>query len=248
MPQKRAATPLLVALLALSALSGPAWSGDWSSTNVQLMSGSGFRLGASQRTTFTVEHANGWDYGSNFLFVDVVDRPDIGTTFYGEAYPSLSLSKLSGRDLSSGSLSDVAVKAGINAGSEPAGSPFRAWLGGLAFNFKVPAFTVLQLDVLAYHVEGVSSTGVQITPVWDARFNAGPVPLRFRGFLDYISAEGTGASETVLTHPQLLMDASHFWGKPGQLYLGLEFIYWYNKFGIKGVTESVPQAMLLWSL
>ena len=43
----------------LAAIAGtPAYALEWSSTNIQLLHGSGYQLGDSERTIFTLEHAN----------------------------------------------------------------------------------------------------------------------------------------------------------------------------------------------
>ncbi|MFK8068468.1 MAG: hypothetical protein AB8D52_09490 [Gammaproteobacteria bacterium] len=47
--------------------------------------------------------------------------------------------------------------------------------------------------------------------------------------------------------PRLLLDVGNVFGyKQGKLMAGIEYQYWHNKFGIKGVTESVVQAQLMW--
>ncbi len=75
---------------------------EWTSSNFQILHGSGFKLGADARSTITVEHANGWRYGDNFLFIDVTQRDDVGVEVYGEWFPRMSLSRLSNKDLSIG--------------------------------------------------------------------------------------------------------------------------------------------------
>ena len=64
---------------------------EWSSSNIQLLSGDGFHLGSSRHNTITLEHADGWRYGENFLFIDVIQRSDIGIEVYGEWYPRTKL-------------------------------------------------------------------------------------------------------------------------------------------------------------
>jgi nucleoside-specific outer membrane channel protein Tsx len=77
---------------------------DWTTNDIQLLYGSGFRLGPSERATVTVEHANTWKYGSNYFFADIVDRSDIGVEIYSEVYTYLSFNKISGNHLSVGPL------------------------------------------------------------------------------------------------------------------------------------------------
>lgn len=61
----------------------------------------------------TLEHINGWKYGDNFFFVDITnaDKSDEerSTSFYGEISPRISLSKVTGKDLSFGIVKDVLI-------------------------------------------------------------------------------------------------------------------------------------------
>ncbi|MFT5396133.1 MAG: nucleoside-specific outer membrane channel protein Tsx [Gammaproteobacteria bacterium] len=82
---------------------------EWSSSNIQLLSGGGFELGSSRHNTITLEHADGWRYGENFLFIDVIQRSDIGLEVYGEWYPRLSLNKLSNKNFSKGVFNDFSI-------------------------------------------------------------------------------------------------------------------------------------------
>ncbi|MBI4917852.1 MAG: hypothetical protein HY825_18580 [Acidobacteria bacterium] len=60
-----------------------------------------------------------------------------------------------------------------------------------------------------------------------------------------IGREGEREAQ-LLAQPQVLVDLGPLWGNEGQVMLGIEYQYWRNKFGIAGVTESAPQAMVLW--
>jgi hypothetical protein len=56
---------LIVALL-FFLVSSTSYAFDWTASNVQFLYGSDFEFGIEDRTTTTVEHANGWSYGQNF--------------------------------------------------------------------------------------------------------------------------------------------------------------------------------------
>ena len=59
----------------------------------------------------------------------------------------------------------------------------------------------------------------------------------FEGFADFTSAEGSSHSN-LLTQPQLLYH-------PGKsIAFGIEYQYWKNRLGLKGLDESTPQALL----
>jgi nucleoside-specific outer membrane channel protein Tsx len=219
---------------------------EWTSNNIQLLSGDGFELGSSRHNTVTVEHADGWRYGENYLFMDIIQSDDIGLEVYGEWYPRLSLNKIANKNLSFSVVKDFSIVGGINAGSEPANDPFVAFLLGGGISFDIPHTEFIQLDVMAYKQEGGDSIGIQITPAWSIPFSLGGLNFRFTGFVDWVSADATGGVDYILTQPQLLLDVGQLSGHDKKLYVGIEYWYWHNKFGIKGVNEESLQAMLLY--
>jgi len=220
---------------------------EWTSNNIQLLSGDGFELGSSRQNTITIEHADGWQYGENFLFIDIVQRNNTGLEAYGEWYPRLSLNKLSNKVHSFGIFKDFSIVGGVNAGSEPSADPFVAYLLGGGISFDIPHTEFIQLDVMAYKQEDVDSTGIQITPAWSIPFSFAGLNFKFTGFLDWVSAAATGKASYVLTQPRLLLDVGELSGHGDKFYVGIEYWYWHNKFGIKGVTEESLQAMLLYN-
>lgn len=222
----------------------PAYAG-WQASNLQLLHGSDYILGSAHRSTLTLEHVRGGDLGDLFVFVDATHRDDIGAEYYGEVYGQIGLSNLTGRAWRLGPIKDVSLSLGLNAGSEPESAPFRAWLAGVSLDFDVP-FQLLQLDIHGYRDESAPHVGVQITPAWDARFNVGAQEFRFRGFADWISGQASASGKAqLLTQPQLLWNLGKAAGMRDALWLGLEYQYWRNKYGVPGAKESLPQLTLM---
>jgi nucleoside-specific outer membrane channel protein Tsx len=232
----------------LSFVSSSALAFEWTSSDIQLLHGNDFKLGDKDRTTVTVEHADGWKYGSNFFFVDIVDRNDIGVEIYAEVYTYLSLNKLSGHDFSVGVIKDISLMTGLNISNKPENDNFKAYLLGLNFEFSAPLFDYLQLSVSAYKDDNVNNKyGMQITPVWSIPFEVAKIKFKFRGFTDFNIGNTNAAGRfTILSQPQLLVDVGDLVGlKSDKVYIGTEYSHWHNKFGIKGVNEHVAQAMII---
>jgi len=145
-----------------------------------------------------------------------------------------------------GIFNDFSIVAGINAGSEPSADPFAAYLLGGGISFKIPHTEFIQLDVMAYKQDNVNSVGLQITPAWSIPFTLCGLDFKFRGFLDWVSAAATGGLDYILTQPQLLFNAGKLSGQSDKFYVGIEYWYWHNKFGIKGITEESIQATILY--
>jgi nucleoside-specific outer membrane channel protein Tsx len=210
---------------------------EWHSTNVQLLHGHGFKLTEPTQSTFTLEHANGWAYGDNFFYIDVpLDQKD---EWNYELSPRLSLSKIFNQDLSGGVIADVLI-----SGTLERARGFDAYLIGGALDFNVPGFNYFQTNWYSRNNPDVAGTGWQTTWVWSRPFEIAGQKLTFDGYFDY--AEYEEGDKNFFTQPQLLLDIGDTFNfaEEGKVQAGLEWRYWHNKYGIEGVTESAPQAMV----
>lgn len=219
-----------------------AQAADWNTTSLWYLHGNTFKLGDSERDILRVEHADGWKYGDNYFFFDLVDSSTGGTTLYGEIVPRFSLSKISGRKMAFGPVQDVLLTGAINAGS----NNFRAYLYGASVDLGVPGFSYFQLNAYVRDDQNQHGSTWQITPVWLYQFSFGSLKFSLQGFIDYAGSEGS-AARNLLAAPRLWLDLGALWGAPGHLEAGMEYLYWHNKFGVQGVTESVFQPSVRWT-
>jgi nucleoside-specific outer membrane channel protein Tsx len=256
------------ALALAFALPGAVHAAQWSDTEIQLLHGDRFHDKGDQvdisKTIVTLQHASGWAYGRNFFFVDLLKsdgHDEHAGEAYGEFYSTFSAAKIGGFDGSRHVLKDVGLTLGLNYGAKNNAfrSNPRVLLAGPTFDLGLPHFTFFNVDVLAYHDTGTFSgfggghlcgraaTTYQVTPSWKLPFTLGGEKFSFEGFLDWIGPHGTCAQQ-VLTQPQLRWDLGNHWGKPDQVFLGLEYQYWNNKFGVHGQRDNLVQALLVWKL
>ena len=168
---------------------------------------------------------------------------------YGEIYSTFSLGKILDKDLSFAIVKDIGITGGVNLG-EDMNSPlsgFRAWLYGVTVDFDLPGFDYFNVDFLRQRVTEPADIGTswQITPVWRFRFQIADTKWSLEGFADFIGKNGYFARQA-LAQPQLRLDIGDFFNNSDHLYLGIEYQYWHNKYGIKGLHDRVPQALLLW--
>jgi len=254
---------LLGALAGAGAIAGNAAALEWSDTEVQYLRGREFREPYNPdhigKQTVTFQHADGHAYGRNFLFIDTLksdDKDASATEFYGEGYASLSLSKLSGTSWAYGAVRDLNLTAGINYGHKSYSNyninP-RVLLPGITVDLNLPGFAFFNVDMLAYidrgrfagNDNGCNADTYQLTPAWKLPFSIAGEKFSFEGFIDVIGAHGNCVRQ-VLSQPQLRWDIGNHFGPSDKLYLGIEYQFWNNKFGVRGVRESFPEALLVW--
>lgn len=234
-------TIYLCLLVLLSSV--PAAAQTWNAFNSQLLYGTGFELEREKAGTLTLEWINGWAGGDNFAFVDI--RPLRGnSSFYGEWSPRLSFSKISGKACSAGPVEDLFL-----SGTLEKGEGFANYLVGAAVDLDVPGFNFVQTNGYLRENPDLPGTTWQVTVVWNAAFETGPAHWMFNGYFDWAGSEGEAGTsayekQNFLMQPQLLLDVGRLVNRQGQVYVGIEWWYWHNKFGIPGIEESVVQAMI----
>ncbi|WP_300545570.1 outer membrane protein OmpK [Maricaulis sp.] len=212
---------------------------EWHTENVQLLRGFDYELGDRRRTIVTIEHANRWRFGDLFLFADVTWGDDGQRGVYGEVSPRFSLSRMTGRDIAFPAVRDIYIATNFELGDE--GLDRR--LAGLAADLDVPGFRFLRVH--AYHRNDPERPGStwQWTLVWNRSFRIGGQAFLTEGFADLAGGEGAGTAHQLVV-PRLLWQVPETDG----LYLGVEYQYWRNKFGVPGVDERVAQLQLKWTL
>ena len=234
-------------ILILSATANQA-SAQWPrSSNLQLLQGSGYELGADKRTIATYEQINISDRGDFFLFADI-SRPSSGngTTAYGEATLRIKLPPIQSAP---SRIKNLYAASAIELGDE-----VHAYLIGLGSSLDVPGFDFFNLNLLlrkSYRdfVNKDTDVGGQLNINWRYPFGFAGGDWVFEGHLDFAFAEDGGdrpKHDNVNSAPRLLLDVGRSFGKPNQLYAGVEYQFWRHKFGVKGVDEGVAQAMVKW--
>lgn len=265
------------ALLAAPAVSQAA---TWSDTFIGYRYGTDFR---EPNNTKDVEkhilqftHASGYSVGQNFVNLDIFqsDKADPterggsngATEFYLTYRHQVHLGKAFDKSLAFGPVKEVAITAGVdlNTKNSPVQPRKRLLVVGPTLKFDVPGF----LDVsLLFGKEwnhnnfGTVDKEIAFDPqwiisaAWGIPFNAGPVPLKFQGFANYLSEKGDDyngkkTKAETLMRASLMVDVGQMaWGKKNTLLMGVGYEYWRNKFGnhgIQGVDVDAPTFQMEW--
>lgn len=222
------------------AISSSAYSKNWQTANIQLLSGSDYEMGNKNRNIITAEYANGWKYGDNYIFFDATDPDKEGASVYGEISPRLSFSKISGKNISYGKVKDILL-----AGTIEAGENTRRYLYGLGVDLDIPKFKFFKVNTYVRDDPDKEGQTYQVTLSWNMPLEYKSHKFLLEGFADFAGREGTSYDDNQLIVPRFLLDVGHYWNKENKLYAGVEWQYWHHKFGGKK-TENIPQLQLKW--
>lgn len=251
MPMPRTPLSALAAFAFSALLPSASPAAVWSSTNVEYLYGWNYRLTDREAGVITLEHASGFAYGDNFFFLDIthpVEDTTRASALYGQWDPRFSLGKLTGAKLGAGPITDLLVTGELGYGANLGGYQ-REYNYGLGLDVKMPGFAYFAINFWVHDTPYFEGVAYQISPYWGAPFHLGTVGFVFEGFLDYIGEEGEGSKVShanLITQPRFLIDLGSLWKKEGNLFAGTEVSLWFNKFGVDGVDEILPQAMVKW--
>ena len=265
------------ALLAAPAL---AHAATWSDTFIGYRYGTDFREPNNPRDVekhiLQFSHASGYSIGQNFVNLDIFqsDKADPterggsngATEFYLTYRHQVHLGKAFGRSLAFGPVKEVAITAGfdLNTKNSPVQPRKRLLVVGPTLKFDMPGF--LDVSLLLgkewnHNNFGTVEKEIAFDPqwiinaAWGIPFSAGPVPLKFQGFANYLSKRGEdyNGKETkaeTLMRTSLMVDVGQMaWGKKNTLLMGVGYEYWRNKFGnhgIQGVDVDAPTFQMEW--
>lgn len=229
-------------LLVLPPSSASAQLFDWSDNNLQLLRGNNYELGSEDRTLLTFEHAHGHTYGDTFIFIDWT-WPDNGkTNYYGEVSPRLSFSKMFDIEIPTHFIKDILISTTLE---KPKGVGPRYLYGG-AIDLDLPGFAFFNANAYIRDDTQLKGHTWQATLAWNRPFTFSGLNFVTEGFADFSGKEDTSHANQLIV-PRLLLDVSHFAKQEEEkLWVGVEYSYWHHKFGIEGITESVPQLQMKW--
>ena len=209
-------------------LFGGAASADilWQDLSVTYLKGSNYRVGDADRQVYTLEHVAGTSWGDSFMFLDHLRSDNGDRENYGEWAPRFSLGKLSGNNMAFGVVKDVLVATQIEMSNLQTN-----YLYGVGVDLALPLFKHSQLNVYRRQNENVDDSW-QATFVWGMPFQLFGQEFLYDGFIDWASASSDQSAHMNFTS-QLKWALHPMLGIKSPLYLGVEYAYWLNKFGIK---------------
>lgn len=198
----------------------------WSDFSLSYLSGDDYEVGDNSRNVATFEYASGTSWGDNFLFFDRLESSNGNIETYGEFSPRFKIAEFEKSFVES-----LYVATTIEMG------PATNYLIGLGSNLKIPGFKFFKVN-LYYKNNEVGDSNFQTTIAWALPLG----PLFYDGFIDYATGVDNtpfGDTKTQMNMTsQLKYDIAPVFNMNAKLYVGVEYVYWINKFGIDGVDEQ----------
>lgn len=198
----------------------------WQDLSVSYLKGSNYRVGYPEQQVYTLEHVAGTSWGDSFMFLDHARSDNGARSNYAEWAPRFSMGKLSGRSMAAGFIKDVLVATQIEMSNQQTN-----YLFGVGVDFALPVFKHSQLNLYRRQNENVDDSW-QATLVWGLPFDILGQEFLYDGFIDWASASDDQAAHMNFTS-QLKWALHPLLGIKSRLYLGIEYAYWLNKYGIE---------------
>lgn len=230
-----------------------------------------------EKHVFQFTHVSGYALGQNFLNLDLLqsdssDPANGGESGATEAYLTyrhqLHYGKLFGEALSFGPVKEVALSGGIdlNTKNTEFAPRKRMLLAGPTLKFDVPRGFV---DLSLFYAHEWNHCGAsfcdvgeiefepyyQISLAWGLPFEVGVLPMKLQGFYNYNGKkgndyQGNATKPEQLMRTSLMLDVGKIaWSEENQLWAGVGYEFWRNKFGNHGkpgVDTDAPTLQLEW--
>ncbi|AKV10046.1 membrane protein [Pseudomonas fluorescens NCIMB 11764] len=218
----------------------------WHQESISYQYGKDFKVDPRRMQIITFEHTSAWEWGDFFFFIDNYWYPGAQTAYdghhgmYSEYSPRFSLSKITGNDYSWGIVKDVLVATAIEwDNNRSSGRDDQVnYLVGPGFDLSLPGFDYFMLNFYYRKPEGGEGMGGwQVTPVWSYTVPVGKSNIVVDGYIDWVLGDKYGLKHNFHFNPQIKYDIGKaFWSTPSKIYVGIEYDYWSNKYGIENTS------------
>jgi nucleoside-specific outer membrane channel protein Tsx len=234
--------PLLLINLLLASLSSNADSTIlWQNASATVTQGQHFKVDPAEQNALTLEHVSALSTGDSFAFIEVSSYPhaDRSAGLYGEVAIRWSHNKLAADPITLGPITDILLTTNVEFGNETA----EMLLFGPSIDLSLPGFDFFQLSLTRREslnrVGDSSSEGWQMTPSFSVTWPIGRSEVVLDGFIDWVFATDEAAyGKNLQINPQLKYNLGKLLHRPDtRFYIGLEYYFWSDKFGIASTTD-----------
>jgi nucleoside-specific outer membrane channel protein Tsx len=226
------ALSLLLPAVALSVSTNISAETFFSDFSVSYLNGNNYEVGDNKRQVATFEHFAVTSWGDSFLFVDRLVSDNGDTEIYGEFSPRFKITEFENNPVKAMYVATTIEYGNFSSADGSFGSSLTNYLYGVGAEFDVPYFDYVNVN-LYYRNNENDENNYQTTVTWGMPIG----PLYYDGFMDYATSTDQSEAQMNLTS-QLKYDVAPHLGLDTKFYVGVEYVYWLDKFGIKGVDEN----------
>ncbi|MFK3868953.1 DUF5020 family protein [Psychrobacter faecalis] len=238
-------TIVAATIISLGVMTGAQAKTLFSDTSISLLYGNDYELAKDgELTTVTLEHASTHTWGGVFFFVDRLqgasdNEKSRAKDIYGELAPKFKVATFD-----EGLIKQVNFATQYEFGSNTNGFSQDNYLVGVGVDLNVPIDGMKYASASLYHAFNNNSGAndgddQQITLTYGWEKNNFVVD----GYVDY-SFNNDDLEDQLHINPQIKYNLQEVLGIDNRIEVGVEYSYWRNKFGLDGVNQSVPSALV----
>lgn len=210
----------------------------WSDFSLSYLQGLEYEVGDLDWQVLMVEYVSGFNWGDNFFFLDYIISDDDSFDNYFEFVFCLSLFYVSGSKLGVSIFKDFFVVLQWEGGQ------FNNYMYGVGISLDLLGFKYFYVNI--YQVKNdLWDDDEQFLILWGVLFIIVGVVFLYDGFLDYLSLFDMNVIEMNFIF-QFKWNVGQFIGSKVSFYIGMEYVYWMNKYGIDGVDEKNFCLLVKW--
>jgi len=211
---------------------------NWSDVSLSALHGNHYQLSDNELTIFTIEWGADYSFGDHFFFIDNKYDEEHDYSAYAELLVRGSVNKNTSWNIQKGWLTDVLVAVRVEH-AHPLGEDNQAY--GIGTDWRVPGFRYFKVNAFTRRNDMVDDNSL-LNLVWGLPFSFGSQSFLYDGFFDWVSGvSGQYATSFNLTS-QLKWQVTEVRSQP--LYVGVEYVYWNNKYGVRDVNERNLNALI----
>lgn len=203
----------------------------WSDFSLTLLQGKDYEVGDNEKKVATFEFAAGNNWGDQFFFLDYLSSDNGDHETYFEWSPRYQLMTIDQSSIKALFIAST-IESSNFSGEDGSSNSFINYLVGLGSSFDIPYFNYAKLNLYRRNNEQ-STDNYQATFTWAVPIGV----LYYDGFIDWTSTSKDKRSSMNFTS-QLKYNLGDLLNTENRVYIGVEYVYWRNKFGIKGVDEN----------
>lgn len=228
----------------------PAYSALWSETSASLLHGNnhkGTADGNEFMTELNFHHASGFEYGDNFILLGIEDPLHGNTALYAEWSPRFSLGRMFGGANPENFIKDYYIATTFEMGSyDNSNAKVRDVLYGIGLDLNIPGAEFFQWNIYIRDNLDKDGTTFQSTFAYRFRFIASEkAQFYYAAYIDVVHGDEDNIKAYWHSGQQLMWDLGASFWRAKDLYLGMEFQYWDNKYAYAG-EETNLKSIIRW--